>query len=115
MDRTGLRSSDAFAGRRHSERQLCASSSNMAVAVHSKLDYACTSAVALAQLALFSGDRVGLLAYGQGIQQRLLPGRGSAHLRQLIELAGPGAGRSPARPTTCAPPPCLAGCSRDDR
>jgi uncharacterized protein (DUF58 family) len=54
--------------------------------VHSKLDYACTSAVALAQLALFSGDRVGLLAYGQTIQQRLLPGRGTAHLRQLIEL-----------------------------
>jgi uncharacterized protein (DUF58 family) len=53
--------------------------------VHSKLDYACTTAVALAQLALYSGDRVGLLAYGQGIQQRLLPGRGAAHLRQLIE------------------------------
>jgi uncharacterized protein (DUF58 family) len=53
--------------------------------VHSKLDHACTTAVALAQLALFSGDRVGLLAYGQGIQQRLLPGRGAAHLRQLIE------------------------------
>jgi len=52
---------------------------------HSKLDYACTTAVALAQLALFSGDRVGLLAYGQSIQQRLLPGRGAAHLRQLIE------------------------------
>ena len=52
---------------------------------HSKLDYACTTAVALAQLALFSGDRVGLLAYGQTIQQRLLPGRGAAHLRQLIE------------------------------
>ena len=52
---------------------------------HSKLDYACTTAVALAQLALFSGDRVGLLAYGAGIQQRLLPGRGAAHLRQLIE------------------------------
>jgi len=52
---------------------------------HTKLDYACTTAVALAQLALFSGDRVGLLAYGQGIQRRLLPGRGSAHLRQLIE------------------------------
>ncbi len=52
---------------------------------HSKLDYACTTAVALAQLALYSGDRVGLLAYGQGIQQRLLPGRGAAHLRQLIE------------------------------
>jgi uncharacterized protein (DUF58 family) len=54
--------------------------------VHSKLDHACSSAVALAQLALYSGDRVGVLAYGQGIQQRLLPGRGSDHLRQLIEL-----------------------------
>jgi uncharacterized protein (DUF58 family) len=54
--------------------------------VHSKLDHACSTAVALAQLALYSGDRVGLLAYGQGVQQRLLPGRGSDHLRQLIEL-----------------------------
>jgi uncharacterized protein (DUF58 family) len=53
--------------------------------IHSKLDYACTTAVALAQLALYSGDRVGLLAYGQNTQQRLLPGRGAAHLRQLIE------------------------------
>jgi uncharacterized protein (DUF58 family) len=52
---------------------------------HTKLDYACTTAAALAQLALFSGDRVGLLAYGQGIQQRVLPGRGAAHLRQLVE------------------------------
>ena len=54
-------------------------------AASTKLDYACTTAVALAQLALYSGDRVGLLAYGQGIQQRVLPGRGAAHLRQLIE------------------------------
>jgi uncharacterized protein (DUF58 family) len=54
-------------------------------APRSKLDHACTTAVALAQLALYSGDRVGLLAYGQGIQQRLLPGRGAAHMRQLIE------------------------------
>ena len=53
--------------------------------IHSKLDHACTTAVALAQLALYSGDRVGLLAYGQGTQQRLLPGRGAAHLRQIIE------------------------------
>ncbi|MGD0548248.1 MAG: DUF58 domain-containing protein, partial [Terracidiphilus sp.] len=51
----------------------------------SKLDHACSTAVALAQLALYSGDRVGLLAYGQGIQQRLLPGRGASHMRQLIE------------------------------
>jgi uncharacterized protein (DUF58 family) len=54
-------------------------------APHSKLDHACTTAVALAQLALYSGDRVGLLAYGQSIQQRLLPGHGASHLRQLIE------------------------------
>ena len=53
--------------------------------IHSKLDHACTTAVALAQLALYSGDRVGLLAYGQNTQQRLLPGRGAAHMRQLIE------------------------------
>jgi uncharacterized protein (DUF58 family) len=53
---------------------------------HSKLDHACSTAVALAQLALFSGDRVGLLAYGHVVQQRLLPGRGAAHLRQTIEL-----------------------------
>ena len=60
-------------------------SSGAAQGRHSKLDHACTTAVALAQLALFSGDKVGLLAYGQGIQQRLLPGRGASHLRQLIE------------------------------
>lgn len=54
--------------------------------IHSKLDHACSTAVALAQLALYSGDRVGLLAYGQRIQQQLLPGRGAAHLRQMIEL-----------------------------
>jgi len=52
---------------------------------HSKLDYACSTAVALAQLALFSGDRVGLMVYGQRVQQQVLPGRGAAHLRQIIE------------------------------
>jgi uncharacterized protein (DUF58 family) len=52
---------------------------------HSKLDYACSTAVALAQLALFSGDRVGLLVYGQHVQQRVLPGRGHAHMRQIVE------------------------------
>ncbi len=70
-------------------RAPAARSDSVSVAVarpHSKLDHACSTAVALAQLALYSGDRVGLLAYGQGIQQRLLPGRGSDHLRQLIEL-----------------------------
>ena len=51
----------------------------------SKLDYATSTAVALAQLAQYSGDRVGFLGYGQGIQQQLLPGRGAAHTRLLIE------------------------------
>ena len=52
---------------------------------HSKLDHACSTAIALAQLALFSGDRVGLLVYGQNVQQRVLPGREAAHLRQIVE------------------------------
>jgi uncharacterized protein (DUF58 family) len=52
---------------------------------HSKLDHACSTAVALAQLALYSGDRVGLLVYGQNVQQRVLPGRGPAHLRLIVE------------------------------
>jgi uncharacterized protein (DUF58 family) len=50
-----------------------------------KLDFACSTAVALAQLAQFSGDRVGLLGYGRRIQQQLLPGRGAAHMRQFLE------------------------------
>jgi uncharacterized protein (DUF58 family) len=52
---------------------------------HTKLDFACSTALALAQLALFSGDRVGLLVYGQQVQQRVLPGRGPAHLRLIVE------------------------------
>jgi uncharacterized protein (DUF58 family) len=52
---------------------------------HSKLDHACSTAVALAQLVLHSGDRAGLLVYGQNVQQRVLPGRGGAHLRQIVE------------------------------
>ena len=52
---------------------------------HSKLDHACSTAVALAQLALYSGDRAALLVYGQNVQQRVLPGRGAAHLRLIVE------------------------------
>jgi uncharacterized protein (DUF58 family) len=50
-----------------------------------KLDYAASTSLALARLALAGGDRVGLLAYGQQIQQRVGLGRGSSHLRQLME------------------------------
>jgi uncharacterized protein (DUF58 family) len=52
---------------------------------YTKLDYACSTALALAQLALYSGDRVGLLGYGRSIQRQLLPGRGPAHMRQFLE------------------------------
>ncbi|HEX4321252.1 MAG TPA: DUF58 domain-containing protein [Acidobacteriaceae bacterium] len=61
------------------------SHSTLAGTSHSKLDYACSTAVALAQLALYSGDRVGLIGYGRRIQQQLLPGRGPAHMRQFLE------------------------------
>ena len=50
-----------------------------------KLDYAVNTALCLAQVALHGGDRVGLLAYGRTPSQRLLPQRGSAQLRQIME------------------------------
>ena len=50
-----------------------------------KLDYSASTALALAHLALSGGDRVGLLAYGQRIQQKVGLGRGASHLRQLME------------------------------
>ncbi|MGA2903763.1 MAG: DUF58 domain-containing protein [Candidatus Korobacteraceae bacterium] len=51
----------------------------------SKLDYAVNTALCLAEVALYSGDRVGLLAYDRVPSHRMLPRRGSAHLRQLME------------------------------
>jgi uncharacterized protein (DUF58 family) len=51
----------------------------------SKLDQAVNSALSLAQVALYSGDRVGLIAYGRAIRQQLPAAKGSAHLRQFIE------------------------------
>ena len=50
-----------------------------------KLDYAVNTALCLAEVALYSGDRVGLLAYDRAPSHRVLPQRGSAHLRQLME------------------------------
>jgi uncharacterized protein (DUF58 family) len=55
------------------------------VAGLSKLDYAVNAALSLAEVALGTGDRVGLLAYGRQVQKRMLPYRGSAHLRQMIQ------------------------------
>jgi len=51
----------------------------------SKLDFSVNAALSLAEVALGTGDRVGLLAYGRQVQRRMLPYRGSAHLRQLIQ------------------------------
>jgi uncharacterized protein (DUF58 family) len=50
-----------------------------------KLDYAVNAALSLGQVALGSGDRVGLLAYGRAVRHRVPPYRGTAHLRKLIE------------------------------
>jgi uncharacterized protein (DUF58 family) len=52
---------------------------------YTKLDQATAAALALAQIALTSGDRVGLLAYGRDTQQLVLPGRGALHLRVLLD------------------------------
>jgi uncharacterized protein (DUF58 family) len=51
----------------------------------SKLDYAVDAALALAQVAMHSGDRVGLLAYGREIQQNQNAGRGASHMHSLVE------------------------------
>lgn len=52
---------------------------------YSKLDRSVDAALCLSQLALYSGDRVGLLAYGRALNQRVMPGRGAAQLRHLVE------------------------------
>jgi uncharacterized protein (DUF58 family) len=51
----------------------------------SKLDYAAGAALSLAQVALYSGDRVAMLAYGRRVQQRLPAGRGAGHVRALLD------------------------------
>ena len=51
----------------------------------SKLDLAVNAALSLAQIALYSGDRVGLLVYGRDVQQRVGLGRGLSHMRAIIE------------------------------
>ena len=50
-----------------------------------ELDYAAGAALSLAQVALYSGDRVAMLAYGRRVQQRIAAGRGSRHVRLLLE------------------------------
>jgi uncharacterized protein (DUF58 family) len=49
------------------------------------LDRAATATIALAQVAMTSGDNVGVIAYGRRIQHRLTPTRGPAQLRRIME------------------------------
>jgi uncharacterized protein (DUF58 family) len=51
----------------------------------SKLDLSVNAALSLAQIALYSGDRVGLLVYGRNVQQRVGLGRGLGHMRSILE------------------------------
>lgn len=51
----------------------------------SKLDYAVGAALSLAQVAMYSGDKVAMLAYGRRLQQRLPAGRGAGHVRALLD------------------------------
>jgi uncharacterized protein (DUF58 family) len=51
----------------------------------SKLDYCVDAALSLAGLAMYSGDRVGLLAYGRRVNQRVGLGGGASQLREFVE------------------------------
>ena len=50
-----------------------------------QLDQACGAGLALAQTVMQTGDKAGLLVYGRGIQQQLLPAGGAGHLRTMID------------------------------
>jgi uncharacterized protein (DUF58 family) len=50
-----------------------------------KLDAMVDAALALAEVALAAGDRVGLVTYGRRVHQRLAPSRGPQHLRSMLE------------------------------
>jgi uncharacterized protein (DUF58 family) len=51
----------------------------------SKLDLSVNAALSVAQIALYSGDRTGLLVYGRKVQQRVGLGRGLGHMRAILE------------------------------
>ncbi len=61
----------------------------------SKLDYAADAALSLAQLALYSGDKVGLLAYGRRIKAKVPPARGMSRLRVIADQLAAVAGEAP--------------------
>ncbi len=50
-----------------------------------KLDYAATAALSLAQVAMAGGDSVGMIAYGRRIQAQVNASRGRLQLRSILE------------------------------
>ena len=50
-----------------------------------QLDQACSAGIALAQTVMQAGDKAGLMVYGRGIQQQILPATGAGHLRSMID------------------------------
>lgn len=52
---------------------------------YSRLDYTTSAALGVGQIALLSGDRVGLIGYGETVQQRVPLGRGKTHFRSLMD------------------------------
>lgn len=65
--------------------QINATSDENLVPTLTQLDQASGAAVALAQAVMQAGDKAGLLVYGRGIQQQLLPASGAGHLRQFVD------------------------------
>jgi uncharacterized protein (DUF58 family) len=63
----------------------CGRLMRMKVGDLSKLDHAISAALNVAQIALLSGDRVGLMAYGMGPQRWVALGKGERQLRSLLE------------------------------
>lgn len=50
-----------------------------------QLDMACGAGVALAQTVMQTGDKAGLMVYGQRVQHQLIPAGGTAHLRAIVD------------------------------
>lgn len=50
-----------------------------------KLDGLVNAALALSEVALAAGDRVGVITYGRRVHQRIAPGRGHHHLRAILD------------------------------
>ena len=68
-----------------------------------KLDGMVNAALALGEVALGAGDRVGLVTYGRRVHQRIVPARGPQHLRVMLEaLATVPAERAEADHTAAA-------------